>query len=314
MKEKIFFLGACLIRIRKGDITLEETDAIVNAANTRMEMGGGTAYAIKRRGGDSIEREAMGKAPVGIGGAVITGAGKLPSRHVIHAATMDMDFVTDEKSVRLAIKNALAEAEKAGLSSVSFPALGCGTGRLKVEKVSAAMTEEALVHFSINGSVREIRFVLFSDADFDTFCCGAENYILPMVRKTFRNPIPTVDIIIEKDDGVILVNRKNHPYGWAIPGGFVEYGESLEDAAAREAKEETGLDVKNLRQFHTYSKPGRDPRHHTVSTVFTATGEGSLQPGDDAREARVFTRREFPEKMAFDHRQVLDDFLSGNEP
>ena len=83
--------------------------------------------------------------------------------------------------------------------------------------------------------------------------CGGE-------EKHYRNPFPTVDIIIELDDrGVILISRKNYPFGWALPGGFVDYGESLEDAAVREAKEETGLDIKLIGQFHTYSRPDRDP-------------------------------------------------------
>ena len=84
----------------------------------------------------------------------------------------------------------------------------------------------------------------------------------------FKNPIPTVDIIIELEGkGIILIKRKNPPYGWAIPGGFVDYGESLENAAMREAKEETSLDIELIKQFHTYSDPKRDKRFHTISTV-----------------------------------------------
>ena len=113
-----------------------------------------------------------------------------------------------------------------------------------------------------------------------------------MADKTFRNPFPTVDIIIETESsgkkGIVLIKRKNPPYGWAIPGGFVDYGESLEDAAVREAEEETTLKVKLLRQFHTYSDPGRDPRHHTIATVFLASAQGEPRGEDDAAEAAVF--------------------------
>jgi ADP-ribose pyrophosphatase YjhB (NUDIX family) len=126
-----------------------------------------------------------------------------------------------------------------------------------------------------------------------------------------RNPVPTVDIVIKYMDGVILIRRKNPPPGWAIPGGFVDYGETLEAAAAREAKEETGLDVRLLRQFHSYSDPSRDPRQHTISTVFVAEASGKAAAGDDAAEIGVFTRSSLPEDLAFDHKQILEDYFTG---
>jgi ADP-ribose pyrophosphatase YjhB (NUDIX family) len=130
----------------------------------------------------------------------------------------------------------------------------------------------------------------------------------------YRNPVPTVDIIIEiKDDkgrpGIVLVERGHPPPGWAIPGGFVEYGETLEEAAVREAREETSLEVRLLGQFHTYSAPNRDPRKHTISTVFLATAEGIPQAHDDAREARIFSPKALPAPLAFDHAQILADFF-----
>lgn len=129
-----------------------------------------------------------------------------------------------------------------------------------------------------------------------------------------RNPVPTVDIIIEVDragqaPGIVLIRRKNPPLGWALPGGFVDYGESLEEAAVREAREETSLRVELLGQFHTYSDPCRDPRQHTVSTVFLAQARGEPRGADDAREARVFDPGHVDVKLAFDHRRILDDYL-----
>jgi 8-oxo-dGTP diphosphatase len=124
-----------------------------------------------------------------------------------------------------------------------------------------------------------------------------------------KSPRITVDVIIELGGGVVLIERKNPPHGWALPGGFVDYGESLEDAAAREALEETGLKVELIRQFHTYSAPGRDPRGHTISTVFTARAEGTLRAADDANDAGVFTEKTLPGVMAFDHREILDDYF-----
>jgi len=128
--------------------------------------------------------------------------------------------------------------------------------------------------------------------------------------EVYQNPIPTVDIIIETESkGVILIKRKNAPYGWAIPGGFVDYGESLEEAAIREAREETNLDIKQLRQFHTYSDPNRDPRHHSISTVYIANGKGIPQAKDDALEIGIFNESNLPEEIAFDHRSILKDYF-----
>lgn len=127
---------------------------------------------------------------------------------------------------------------------------------------------------------------------------------------TVRKPVPTVDIIIKCGDGVVLIKRRNPPEGWALPGGFVDYGETLEQAAVREAKEETGLDVRLLRQFHTYSDPERDARQHTITTVYVAEAEGIPLGGDDAREARVFGQDDLPEPIVFDHRKILEDFFS----
>ena len=122
-----------------------------------------------------------------------------------------------------------------------------------------------------------------------------------------RNPVPTVDIIIQMSGGVVLIKRRNPPCGWALPGGFVDYGETLEAAARREALEETGLAVRLVSQFHTYSDPRRDARLHTISTVFVATASGEPEGADDALEARVFPLDKLPE-LAFDHAKILADF------
>jgi ADP-ribose pyrophosphatase YjhB (NUDIX family) len=113
------------------------------------------------------------------------------------------------------------------------------------------------------------------------------------------------------DKGIILIKRKNPPGGWALPGGFVDYGESIESAAVREAREETGLDAQLIRQFHTYSDPNRDPRHHTITTVFIAKARGEAVAGDDAKEIGVFQRDNLPVVIAFDHRDILNDYFTG---
>ena len=122
----------------------------------------------------------------------------------------------------------------------------------------------------------------------------------------YRNPFPTVDVIIHYQGGVVLIERKNPPYGWAIPGGFMEYGESAEDGARREMQEETGLELEQLALFTVRSEPDRDSRFHTVTVVYTADGVGTMQAGDDAANAQVFTLDSLPDTMAFDHREVLE--------
>jgi len=129
------------------------------------------------------------------------------------------------------------------------------------------------------------------------------------MAEIYRNPLLTVDIIIEiRDGGIVLIERKNPPQGWALPGGFVDYGESLESAAVREAKEETCLDVQLIEQFHAYSDPNRDPRHHTVSIVFIATANGTPRGGDDAKVARVFGENKTPSPVVFDHARILREY------
>jgi len=129
------------------------------------------------------------------------------------------------------------------------------------------------------------------------------------MSESFRNPLPTVDVIIEIDGGIVLIERKNPPPGWAMPGGFVDYGESVERAALREAKEETCLDVKLTEQFYTYSDPQRDPRHHTLAVVFIASAKGAPRGADDARAAKIFFENSLPTPIAFDHATILRDYF-----
>ena len=129
------------------------------------------------------------------------------------------------------------------------------------------------------------------------------------VVRLYRNPRLTVDIIIEvTGKGIILIERKNPPFGWAIPGGFVDYGETLEAAAIRETIEETGMQLVDLKQFHAYSDPQRDPRGHTVSVVFTAIGKGVPRAADDAKNLQIFPLDSLPENLAFDHSSILADY------
>jgi len=125
-----------------------------------------------------------------------------------------------------------------------------------------------------------------------------------------QRPVVAVDVLIRKDDGYVFIKRKNEPYRgcWAIPGGLVEYGETVEQAAEREAKEETGLDVKLIRLVGVYSDPTRDPRGHCISIAYLAEAvSGELRAATDAKKAKIFKRK--PDNLAFDHSKIFEDAI-----
>ena len=125
-----------------------------------------------------------------------------------------------------------------------------------------------------------------------------------------QRPVVAVDVLIRKDDGYVFIKRKNEPYRgcWAIPGGLVEYGETVEQAAEREAKEETGLDVKLIRLVGVYSDPTRDPRGHCISIAYLAEiVSGELRAATDAKKAKIFKRK--PDNLAFDHSKIFEDAI-----
>jgi len=127
-------------------------------------------------------------------------------------------------------------------------------------------------------------------------------------EKTYRNPIPVVDVIIEHGDRIVLIERRDPPHGWALPGGHVDEGEHVATAAHREALEETGLDVDLTEQFFCYSDPARDPRKHSLSVVFIGHAEGEAKAGDDAIGVKLFDRDHLP-NLVFDHAQIISDYL-----
>ncbi|MCL2102933.1 MAG: NUDIX hydrolase [Syntrophorhabdaceae bacterium] len=125
-----------------------------------------------------------------------------------------------------------------------------------------------------------------------------------------KNPIPAADVIIEVGEQIVLINRKNTPKGWAIPGGFVDVGESVESAAVREALEETGLSVSLETLLGVYSDPARDPRFHTISMVYVGHAEGEPKGADDAAQAELFHEDNLPSPIVFDHARILADYFN----
>lgn len=140
---------------------------------------------------------------------------------------------------------------------------------------------------------------------FDTLTCPSCGAKI----KAYKNPIPTVDIVIEIENRIVLIERKNEPKGWALPGGFVDYGETVENAAIREAFEETSIRVNDLKLLGCYSDPARDNRQHTISTVFVAKGSGIPKAGDDAASTGLFEIDKLPHNLCFDHDIIIRDYL-----
>jgi len=157
------------IKLIQGDITTLAVDAIVNAANSALWMGAGVAGAIKRRGGEEIEREAVAKGPIAVGGAVAADAGRLAARYVIHAAAMGPDLVTSEEAIRQATGNALRVAEELGVHSIALPALGTGVGGFAIEDCARIMLDKVIAHLEHGGSLELVIFALFGAPSYEAF-------------------------------------------------------------------------------------------------------------------------------------------------
>jgi O-acetyl-ADP-ribose deacetylase (regulator of RNase III) len=157
------------ILLKKGDLTEEKSDAIVNAANNHLWMGGGVAGAIKRKGGQDIEDEAVSKGPISVGEAVVTGAGVLKARYVIHAAGMGTDLRTDSHKIQKATESSLLRAKELGIKSIAFPSIGTGVGGFPADIAADIMLEAAVEHARGKTCLSRIIFVLFEDKAYRSF-------------------------------------------------------------------------------------------------------------------------------------------------
>ena len=157
------------VEVYRGDITQLELDSLVNAANNRLWMGGGVAGALKRAGGKEIEVEAVKKGPIPIGEAVVTGAGKLKARYIIHAAVMGQDLKTDAQKVRQATRNSLLRGDELGIKSMAFPALGTGVGGFPLDECARIMISEVRQYSAKKTGLERVVFVLYDEPAYLAF-------------------------------------------------------------------------------------------------------------------------------------------------
>jgi 8-oxo-dGTP diphosphatase len=218
------------------------------------------------------------------------------------------------ETIRSALTNCFKKIRDRNINSVAF--LMASFKRNINFRIFSKITAQELFRLARSKKQRILKKVSFmadteqSHKIFKKNIIGYLNHI-----KANRGPFLTVDGIVCCRKGIVLIKRTNPPLGWALPGGFVDYGEKLEKAVAREVKEETGLDFKNVKQFKVYSDNKRDPRFHTVSVVFTGKGKGKLKAASDAQDASIFTIKEsdsflnLPPNIAFDHKKIIKDYI-----
>lgn len=299
------------VKIIQGDITQLDVDAIVTPAAEDLRMDSGLGEFLRKGGGIEIEEEAAIHAPLAAGKAVATRAGRLKARNIIHAVMKTAEGFTDQDILRDAVAAVFERARELNARTLAFPDIaGNGEGFPPVGAAKILAQEIMKCARHAQTTVREVVVCIYDEATFDVFDRTIRGYINHVVEKLGLGPYVTVDIIIEYEGGIVLIERSNPPYGWALPGGFLDYGESLEEAAVREAREETNLDLVDLRQFHTYSAPGRDPRFHTISTVFIAEGVGEPKSGDDAAGLKIVKYADLLQlDYAFDHKEIIEEYL-----
>jgi ADP-ribose pyrophosphatase YjhB (NUDIX family) len=222
----------------------------------------------------------------------------------------------DEHTVRAACARAIVRAGKENMSSVVLPAFGCDAGFPLIG--SAKIISQELLRVGREAKedamLKEIVICVPTEEMLKLFEAQVYGYLRHVMQDLGWGPYVTTDIIIEiGGKGIVVIERTNPPFGWALPGGFVDRGETVEEAVVREIREETNLVFKDIKQLKVCSDPQRDPRFHTISVVFVGRGEGRLCAADDAQSARVVDFKNLPAEIAFDHRQIITDYHTSLE-
>jgi len=219
--------------------------------------------------------------------------------------------VSDEIKIRDFYRNALQRAARQKADSVVFEVSGSELKEFTQKVVAKILAQE--IFRQIHEGITPLKKIIVCAPDKQAYAVFKQYGLgyLDYIANKLKSPFLTVDAIIEIEGGIVVIKRSNPPFGWALPGGFVDYGESLEEAVVREAKEETNLDLTEVRQFHTYSAPGRDPRFHTVATVFIAKAKGEPQAGDDAAGLEIVKLSQVKTReFAFDHKEIIQEYIS----
>ncbi|PIQ89789.1 MAG: hypothetical protein COV72_01090 [Candidatus Omnitrophica bacterium CG11_big_fil_rev_8_21_14_0_20_42_13] len=284
------------IEVVNADIARIEVDAIVSGADSSLTIRNNLAKSFHADPGMPVLTQAEG----------------VLAKYIIDVVVLKDNGGTDESIIRKAVAGALKIADGKGFRSLAFSALGCETGRFEYSASAKIISQEIFrqIQENKNLKLKKIIFALKDNNAYAAFNKSALGYLGYISKKAQSGPFITVDAIIKLGKGLVVIERTNPPFGWALPGGFVDYGESLEEAVVREAKEETSLDLYNLEQFHTYSEYGRDPRFHTITTVFIADAEGKPRADSDAKNIRIITKKDLQElSFAFDHKEILKGYF-----
>lgn len=259
---------------------------------------------------DVVALESVEDYPIE-GGEVLSIIGGEGHYYTIIANLSFDQTLDDVEKVRRGYVDVLKKSAELDAKSIALIPLGYEKGVITPEASAKILAQELLKFIRFGKHNLEKVYVCVTDTDnFDIVYNNVIGYLTHLQDTLGMGPYATVDAIIEFSEGIVIIERHNPPYGWALPGGFVDYGESLETAVLRETKEETRLELEDLRQFKTYSDPDRDPRFHTISTVFIGRGVGNPKAGDDAKNLKIVPYEELMNgEYAFDHRRVIGEYL-----
>lgn len=223
---------------------------------------------------------------------------------------LDEQRLSSEKELRDAYAHVFSRCRPSKGAGIVLPLFDGGLKPFLAGRIAAQEIFRFLRQLPFNQLPSRLVLTASRSGSFPLLKKHIQGYLGHMEKNLAWGPFVTVDAIIRLPAGVVLIKRRNPPFGWALPGGFVDYAETLEEAVKREAREETGLNITALRQMHTYSSPGRDPRFQTITTVFACRAHGRPVSASDAADAGVFSRSQWEKlDLAFDHRRVLEDYM-----